>query len=94
MWQRSDGDRFENQLQGFVGAVGESAIGLWNVIELSVTANDGDGQVGESSQILRHVSDACSAAVFIVREVADIMTFILNVPMFSQPRQHSFGRGV
>ena len=45
MRQQLVGGRFENQFQSFLDAVEKAAVGLWNMIRLSVAAEDRDGHI-------------------------------------------------
>ena len=90
----SDPQRVEHRLEGGVGLTRIVAMGLGQVREPALTADDGDGGIGHGGEVAGQVADMSAAAVFVPGEVADVMESILDFPVSSDQSHQALGVGL
>ncbi len=70
------------------------AVGLGQVLELGLAADDRDRGVGQAGEIARQVAHVDAAAVFIVGEVAHVVQAVLDVPVVADQGRELLGTGL
>ncbi len=70
------------------------AVGLGQVLELGLAADDRDRGVGQTGEIARQVAHVDAAAVFIVGEVAHVVQAVLDVPVVADQGRELLGTGL
>ena len=87
-WRLSGGRRSQDRVECFLFAVGEVPVGLRDIIETVVDADDCDCEVaGRMAGVDR-------AAVLVVGEVAHVMSAVLDAPMTAHKFEQLVGTGV
>ena len=69
------------------------AVGLRQVLEVGLAADDRDRGVGQAGEIAWQVAHIDAVAVFVVGEVADIVQAVLDVPVVADQVRQLLGSG-
>lgn len=77
----SGSGRIEDGVEGVLRPGGVVSVGLRQVAEAILAADDGDGGVGLAGEVAWHVARMGAAAVFVVGENANIVQTIFHVPV-------------
>ena len=80
-WWRSGGRRSQDCVECFLFAVGEVPVGLRDIIEAVIEADDHNGDVVQASEGAGRMAGVDTAAVLVVGEVVHIMSTIFDAPM-------------
>ncbi len=87
------GRRAQQQVESLLGPVRKMAVGLRQVLEVGLAADDRDRGVGQAGEIAWQVAHIDAAAVFVVGEVADIVQAVLDVPVVADQGRQLLGSG-
>ena len=87
------GRRAQQQVESLLGPGRKMAVGLRQVLEVGLAADDRDRGVGQAGEIAWQVAHIDAAAVFVVGEVADIVQAVLDVPVVADQGRQLLGSG-
>ncbi len=85
------GRRAQQQVESLLGPGRKMAVGLRQVLEAGLAADDRDRGVGQAGEIAWQVAHIDAAAVFVVGEVADIVQAVLDVPVVADQGRQLLG---